>query len=254
MKGFYRLLQYEFATMFRVALILSIGHIVSTIIFLNITLKDYSIHKERFEHIYSASGSMIAFVVFLAAFCAYFLKTVYAGYWGSKSVYTFLTLPVKRHSLYYSKMVAFAIGLLMLFTSMYVSVIIGYNLVTAKIGNVNDGALIMHNGLFLAFIRSEFLRLVLPLSFKELLSSFSIVITIMTGCYYGALCERSKRYWGAIFITVAMIIIIIVINHRINGFNYYNYKDLYLHSAILLGLSGYFVWHSIRLLKKGAIA
>ncbi|XEC96185.1 hypothetical protein AB6A23_06395 [Paenibacillus tarimensis] len=256
MRGYYRLLNHEFSSMLRAVVFLCVGTIVSPLLFLNAAMKGYdrySVHQ-RFEDIYASSGCIIVFLIYFAALCVFFLKSIYANYWGSKSIYTYLTLPVKREAVYFSKLSAFSVCMMMLLASQLVSVMLGYSLVTAKVASIHEGEYVMNNGLFLAFIRSDFLRLLLPLSFSGLLSTVSIGIALITGVYYGALCERSKRYWGFIFIVAALAVMINVLGKRTEQSFYTPGNHLYLASAALLVLSGFFVWHSIRLMKKGAIA
>nr|WP_150960325.1 hypothetical protein [Aneurinibacillus sp. XH2] len=257
MKGFYRLLNYEFSTMLRAVLLLCLGTLISPLLFLNTAIRDLSIYSvhERFEDLYVSSGCVIVFLIYLATLFAFFVKSVYANYWGSKSIYTLLTLPVRREAVYFSKLLAFAIGLAILLAVQILSVWLGYGWVASKLKHLNEGQFLMANGLFLAFIRSEFLRILLPMNISGLLSSASLWITVLTGIYYAVLCERSKRYWGYVPVAVAIMVLIYVITHRLAPPTYYGvHHDLYLPSVLLLALSGFFMWHSIRLIQKGAIA
>jgi hypothetical protein len=180
---------------------------------------------------------------------------VYASYWGSKSIYTFLALPVKRESLYFSKLIVFATCMLLLIAAQLLSIRLGYSLYAAKVGSYGDGQFIMHNGWFLAIIRSEIFRILLPLSFSRILSSVSIFIVILTGFYYGALCERSRKYWGFVAIVTAFWIVINVLSYRMSeDINYNQPNNLFVSSVSLLVLSGLFIAHSISLIRRGAIA
>jgi hypothetical protein len=205
--------------------------------------------------LYVSSGCITLFFIFAAIASAFFLKTVYAGYWGSKSIYTYLTLPVKRESLYFSKLIVFMTCLLLLLAAQLLSIRLGYSIVAAKVGSYGDGRFVMHNGWFLAMIRSELFRILLPLSFSRILSSASIFIVLVTGIYYGALCERSRKYWGFVAIVAAIWIVINVLGYRMSEEIYYSKpKDLYVSSVALLALSGFFIGHSVRLIRRGAIA
>lgn len=257
MKGLYRLVNYEFSLWLRLILPLCAGAVVAPLFFLSSATKHYSEYtvNERFEDIYVSSGCTILFLVFLAIACAFFVKTVYAGYWGSKSVYTFLTLPVRRESLYFGKLIAFAACLLLLIAAQLVSIRLGYAIFAGKTGSYAEGEFVMHNGLFLSLIRSDFFRLLLPLTFSRILSSAAIFSVIVTGLYYGTLCERSRKYWGFAAIAAAMLIAINVLGYRLNEEIHMNDpKGLYVSSLSLLALGGFFVWHSLRIVKRGAIA
>ncbi|WP_239619117.1 ABC transporter permease [Cohnella mopanensis] len=257
MKGLYRLINIEFAKWLVFTAILCIAAIIMPLIVLPNKLKNYNEHtvNARFEDLYISSGNVMWFVIFLALIFAFLLKTVYADYWGSKSIYNYLTLPVKREALYFSKLFVFATCLLMLLASQLISIRLGYALYADKVGSYGDGQFVMHNGFFLAMIRSEFFRLLLPLSFSRMLSTFGIFLVAATGFYYGALCERSRKYYGFAPIVAAIWITINVIGYRMSEeIHYSELKGLYVSSVSLLVLSGFFVWHSLRIIKRGAVA
>ncbi|WP_339203819.1 hypothetical protein MHH56_21995 [Paenibacillus sp. FSL K6-3182] len=257
MRTFYRLLQYEFSTWLKAIMLLCTAVIVIPLYLLHMFVKDYgeyTIH-ERYENIYASSGCIIVFLLCIAAACGFFLKTIYAGYWGSKSIYMFLSLPVRRESIYFSKIVVFVICLLMLLGSQLISIKLGYDVVSAKFASYGEGRFSMTNGLFLAVIRSDFFRIIMPLNLSRILSSASILFMITTALYYGALCERSKRYWGFVAIGAAVIVAIKILSYRMSeSYSYAAPSHLYISSSIMLILSGFFIWHSIKLIKKAAIA
>ena len=257
MKGFYRLLNFEFGVLLRGTLILCAGVVIMPLSLLHTASKGYSMFSEyeRFEDLYVSTGCVTVFFVFLALLCALFLQSIYANYWGSKSIYTYLTLPVKRETVYYSKLFAFAICVLMLLAAQLLSVQLGYSLVADKLGELNNGQFVMSNGLFLAFIRSNFLRMLLPLNVSGALSSISILVTLVTGLYYAALIERSKRYWGYMIIAVAVIFVMKEWNFRMSLPVYYVINtDYNLRILFLFFLSNFFRWHGSMLVKKGAVA
>lgn len=257
MKAFYRLVQQEFQAWHRAIMLLCLGAILSPLALLAAATNDSrnGWAYQRFEDLYVSSGCILVFIVFMAAACGFFLKTFYAQYWGSKSVYTFLTLPVKRELVYASKLAVFISCLLMLIAANLISIRLGYGLVAARIDAYSEGQLTMHNGMFLAVIRSAFFRILLPLHFSRALSSVCMLIALATALYYGALCERSKKYWGISLIFAAFIIMINVLGSRMSeSSDFYSVSGLYPSSAMLLVLSAFFVWHGSRLVKKGAIA
>ncbi|MBP1995748.1 ABC transporter permease [Paenibacillus eucommiae] len=257
MKGLYRLINIEFAKWLRLIMILCAATMITPLIMVQDQLKNYSEYtvNERYEDLYASSGSVILFLIFLVIVCAFFLKTVYADYWGGKSIYTYLTLPVKREAFYFSKLIVFAICLLMLLAAQLISIRIGYALAAAKYGSYGEGQFVMHNGFFLAMIRSEFFRLLLPLSLSRLLSSLAVFTTIATGFYYGALCERSRKYFGFAAIVAALWIMIAVIGYRMNEqIHYSDLSSLWMSSSALFALSGFFIWHSLHILRRGAVA
>lgn len=74
MKGFYRLLNHEFAAWSRAIVLLSIGVLGSPLLLLHFATKDYASYTvhERYETVYMSSGSAIVFLVYVLALCAFF--------------------------------------------------------------------------------------------------------------------------------------------------------------------------------------
>ncbi|MFC4598703.1 hypothetical protein [Cohnella hongkongensis] len=257
MRGFYRLLNFEFAKWLAFIASVCAAAVVAPLLLLQRQLERYSEYSvtERYEDLYVSSGGIVLFLILFALVCAFFLITVYADYWGSKSVYTYLTLPVRREALYFSKVLVFATCLLLLLTAQLVAIRLGYSLYAGKVASYGNGQFVMNNGYFLAMIRSEFFRLLLPLSFSRMLSTLALLLAVSTGLYYLALCERSRKYSGLAFIVAAVWLGIRALGYRLNELNPYSEPTgLYMSNALLLALSGFFVWHSLRLIRRGAIA
>jgi len=257
MKGLYRLINIEFAKWLVFITVLCVAAVILQLIALGGSLKnvnEFTVNA-RFEDLYMSSGCAIWFLVFLALACAYFLVTFYADYWGSKSVYTYLTLPVKREALYLSKLIVFATCMLLLLAAQFIGIRLGYALYENKVASYGDGMFVMHNGYFLAMIRSDFFRLLLPLNFSRILSTFGLFVAIVTGIYYAALCERSRKFYGFAAVIAAAWIAISIVGYRMNEkLHYMEPKSLYASSALLLVLSGFFIWHGLRIVRRGAIA
>jgi hypothetical protein len=256
MKGLYRLLNIQFASMLPVLLILAAGMIITPYILLQSAvekLNENSVHP-RFETLYFTSGCKTALFVFMAVFCVYFLVKQYNGYWGSKSIYTYLTLPVKREAYYWSNLLSFMIGLLLLLAAHLLAIRWGYSAYVNHIGSYADGRFVMHNGLFLAFIRSSFLKMLLPVSISGWVASISILASLATGLYYAFLCERGRRHWFIILVVAAGWIMRHIMNAQLEAPTLeWTITKLYTYSIILLFLSGFFVWHGMRLVRKGVI-
>jgi len=246
----------QFSEMIIGVLLLCAGLIAASWLLVSYRIKDYNIYAvhERFEDIYNASGMPIVFLLCLLGVIALFIKSFYSAYWGSKSIYTLLTLPVKREILYLSKLCSFAISMLMLLCAQLVGFIMAYCYMELKVASYSEGQFDMTNGLFLAFIRSDLMRLLWPYDFVNILSTVSIFIVIIAGVYYIVICERSQRRWGVILMVIVSWLINIVVNIRLDTIFNYDSLKIILYSATLLVISAACVWHSIVLIKKGAIA
>ncbi|WP_129724194.1 hypothetical protein [Xylanivirga thermophila] len=255
MKDFYRLLNYEIRNIFKFVLVICILAIISPIVFLNISIKDGVNLYQPFEFIYASSGCVILFVIYLALMCLTFIYSIYSNYFGSKSIYTLLTLPIRRELVYLSKLISFFISFAAFLSAQLISILLGYWFVASRIAALEEGKYLMTNGLFLSFVRSDFLRIIFPLGLESAVSTISLFTTLLCGLYYGALCERSRRYWGFFPIGGAVFIMISLLNYRINQRMYVtDYRSMYLQSLVLFLFSVFFVWHSIKIFKKSAVA
>jgi hypothetical protein len=254
MRKFYKLLNYEVSRNLAKVLLICIGAIISPIGFINGALSDYSNLHKRFETIYESSGCVIVFAIYFAALCGICIQSFYSNYFGSKSIYTLIALPMKREGIYFSKLISFFIYFLMFFASQLISIFIAYSIVNSKVAQFDQGRYLMNNGLFLAFVRSGFLRILLPLGLEGIISTISMFIVIVCSLYYGLVCERSKRYWGFMPIGATIFFLIRVITYRLNqGIISWEYVNLYIYSVVFLGLSVFYTWHGIKLVKRGAI-
>lgn len=255
MKSFYRLSQYQFRAMAWPASILCCAAFLSPSLLLAYKLRGFNEYSvpERFENLLSSSGIILAFGMAMALMCLAFLSTFYSGYRGSKSIYTFLTLPLRRETLYFSKLLALAVWITVLCAAGLLGILAGYSYSQSRIGSVMNGAYLMDNALFLAFIRSGFLRVLLPLSLPGVLSTLAVAAATATGLFYSVLCERSRFYWGMAAAALAGWLSVHVISRRMDMPDFYPMIES-RNTLLLFGFSIFFVWHSIRLLKKGEIS
>ncbi|MEF2247653.1 hypothetical protein [Paenibacillus sp. IITD108] len=256
MKHFYRLLNYEFGQLLRQVLIVCAGLIVMTVIFIKSELKNYTPYSvnERYEHLFSTANGPLIFMISYLVLMFAFILSLRAPYTGGKSIYTFLTLPVRREWLYISKVSSFLISIVLLLSSQLVAYVIGYKLMEQHISSYGDGQFVMHNGLFLSFIRSDFMRIIWPFSFIGLLSTASIILVSITAIYYGHLAIQSNKRWRLVPIAVIPSLLIGMIGIQSSPLMNYDEHKLILPSLILLCLSLLFIWHTVWLLKKGDVA
>lgn len=256
MKGYYRLLNYEWGLMAKGVGLLALLAFGLPIVLMFMQMKgigSHSVHP-RYEDLYHSSGGSIVFGACLAGVVLWFVKTMYAGYWGGKSIYTYLTLPVKREAYYFAKLSVFILSVILLITAQLVGAWWGYYLITGHMSRVGLAEFVMADGLFLAFVRSEFFRLLLPFSMSGLLFSAVLWITVVTGTYYTVLCERSRKYWGYVPVILGGWSAIQLISRLLSGpSRYFPVGELYLYSGVLLILIAFFIWQGLRLIKKGSL-
>lgn len=253
MRDFYRLYNYEFRYM-APAGILCLAGLLTPLVLLGNELRGFSQYAtpRRFEELLAASGAPLVAGILAGLMCLLFLRSFYSGYTGSKSIYTLLTLPVGRQAMYFSKLLAFAAWLLALAACILLGVTLAYGFTEARMGSM-DQRYVMENGLFLAFLRSGLLRLLLPLSIHGAISSLALLLLLTTGVYYGVLCERSGAYWGLAAIAAALWLMAHVAWGRMGEPGFYPALDV-RETLAMAGFSIFFIWHSVSLINRGAIA
>lgn len=163
---------------------------------------------------------------------------------------------MRREVLYFAKLLAVLTAFLILIASELLAIRLGYGYTVDRMVLAGQEGP-MANGLFLAFLRCDFFRLLLPFSFSRMLSTAALLLAATTGAYYAALCERSRCWLGLTAAAVAFAAILRVIGYRLGesvGSAVYRAEGLYPSSILLLALSAGFIWHGIVLYKKGAIA
>jgi hypothetical protein len=185
----------------------------------------------------------------------YFIYTIYADYWGNKAIYTYMTLPIRREWIYVSRVIACTLSLLFITAVQVITVYASYAIYADHISGYEEGRFLVQNGLFLAFIRSPFLRLILPLGWLGSLCILCILLVLTTGIYDAILSERAKRRASHVFIVAAVYGLFDLCKlvfrpevHQVTS------ERLIIGCMILLLLSGYFVGHSLYLIRRGAIA
>lgn len=217
-----------------------------------------------YEEFFQSSGAVIVFGLAFAACCVLCIWSIVYNYHGSKSIYTLMALPQKRSFYYFSKLVTCLMFFLILITTQLLSALLGYALFAPHIRRVAEQSSVYgttfrfdhaKNGLFLSFVRSDFFRLLFPLSSKSFFSSISILFAFVTGLLYGVLCERSKKYSRLILAAAQVGYGIYLVNYRITAADFFQrHQNLVIHGILMLLLTVLFIWGSIRLIRSSTIS
>jgi len=72
---------------------------------MGVALKD-AYNYIPYEEFFATSGSTIVFLLSFATICGLCIMTMISNYFGSKSIYTLMTLPQDRRYFYFSKLVS----------------------------------------------------------------------------------------------------------------------------------------------------
>jgi hypothetical protein len=241
-----------------------IGIMVLLVFFQQVLLgisADNNFRYVPYEEFFNSSGAIIVFGFAFAACCTLSIWTIVYNYHGSKSIYTLMTLPQNRSQLYLSKLITCLMFFLILLTTQLLSALLGYIIFAPKIQRPVEElyATVRYdhakNGLFLSFIRSNFFRLLFPLGLKSFISSISILFAFVVGLLYGVLCERSKSYYRLILVTAHMGYSIYLVNYRITATDFFQrHQSLTIHSVLMLLITAFFIWDSMKLVRSSAIS
>ncbi|WP_438434111.1 hypothetical protein [Gorillibacterium sp. sgz500922] len=254
----YRLYRYEFGRMLPLVLGLATATLVLTPWLVRGQTKGWNPYSllTRYEAVLAASGATNLFFLLFVVLLAGFLVQVYREYFRSKGVYTWMTLPADRSALYFGKLLALITAALVLLAAELLAVRLGYGTFSDRMRQAAEREP-MTNGLYLAFIRSDYLRLLLPLTPSRILSSAALFFVLLTGVYYAALCERSREWKGLAAVIAVLLYGLRLLSYRLaesGPAHQYQPRTLYSSSLLLILLAAGFVAHSIWLIKKGAIA
>lgn len=204
----------------------------------------------RLEDLFASSSSIIIFIVcFLFMLCLW-VYSFYSNYIGSKSIYTLFTLPIPRYTIYWSKFIAYALSLGLLVSIQILSFFISASWYTSWLSNASYQLHhIMPNGLALAFVRSPYLRFIIPLSISSFISNLTLMIICISSTIHLFLLERHKHYITLI-ITLAITVggIFYIVFNRLDYLTYDSF-NLLQSSSILFIFSIYFIYRSLKLMK-----
>ncbi len=206
------------------------------------------VRYNRFEGFYGEAGCITIFCISLLVLLGLLVFHFYSHWWGSKSIYTLMTLPIKRNTAYISMLSVFYLVLIFFLATNLVAVVLCYGLFHSQISNVIYPGNVFENGLYLAFVRSDFLRMLVPLTTEGFFSSLSLLALLPAAVLYGAISERSMRYLNLIPVGIAFVLMGLTVTRRLN-----HQGGLLLLTLGMVAFMSFFVWHSLYLIGKNAI-
>lgn len=258
MKKLYKLINFQFGFISRLVLLECLMLIVAQNMLLYITAGDYPADRYiPFEKLIALSGVSSVFYIGFALTLAGCVYSVLSDYSGSKGIYTLMAIPDGRSAVYFSKVIPGFIYLLMLICSQLISILTGYMLFSTPFSAVVTDGLISYsrpvNGLFLAFVRSDFLRLLFPLSAESFSSTFLMEISLILGIFFMSYAVLARRYWQLVFPLINIMIIIFEVNKRNASVLADMNRNLYVSSIVLFVFSVFYIYQSIRWIRSSAI-
>lgn len=264
-KKFYYLLNYELNSTYKSMLLISALLIILENILFYFTAHNYmdGRHYLPFEMLIAHSGTHIIFLIGTMATLFICCSIVMTNYFQSKSIYTLMSIPFDRKYVYSAKLTVMLLYFGLLISAQIISILIGYLLFKSPISmntqitythdfygaDIINTPLYATNGLFIAFMRSAFLRLLLPYSMSYILFNLILILTLTTMTYHACLLLLSgyKPYWLiSLLIPLACISRFILI--RLDE-PYYNYKAL-CYICLLTVCTIFYIKHSLHLIKQ----
>jgi ABC-type transport system involved in multi-copper enzyme maturation permease subunit len=200
-KRLFYLINFEFRNIIGKLAILSGVMITAQIVFFFMVISKYNNKYLRFENILDKAGYPVTFYVFLGVLLLLSAFNLYQNYFGSKSIYTLMSLPSDRRHIFLSKYISSLIGALGLAAVQIIGIFITYGLYLVILFDAPT----VHNGLFLAFIRSGFLRILLPFDLLSFMVSLVSLASLTALVFYGVICERTKSFVRGIVVPLILI-------------------------------------------------
>ncbi len=208
----------------------------------------------KFEDAFTGGGGPIYFYVLLAILVFIIIRAVYADFVDSKSIYTLLSLPVKRQNLFFAKLLAFYAWLVMLLAATYSGTIFSYSVFRMIVNSAlsyTPGGYSFRNGFLLALIRLPFFKLVMPISPQGCLLSVTLAVTLVCSVFFLALCERARDRLFIPYI-IAYGYSAVVVTSGILNQNQYN-TAFFIFAAGHAALSVLAICYGLRLVKRAYI-
>ncbi|OJU18443.1 MAG: hypothetical protein BGN88_11295 [Clostridiales bacterium 43-6] len=207
MKGLYKLSSFQFYSMLLKAFLVCAGLFVMQFIAFSGQLFGSGIRLEQFMQ---RSNFHTMFLVAYLLILVVIALSVYQRYFGAKSIYTLMKLPVSRGALFWSFILPAILVVLMLCLTQILSVFACNQYLimrkTAQMGGMDIAQIkstaYMHNNLFLAFVRYDYLRLLLPLNLLDLARSIVMLIAPVVTVIYVAFCERSRKFLRLVLVLI----------------------------------------------------
>ncbi|TCK99716.1 hypothetical protein EDC19_0074 [Natranaerovirga hydrolytica] len=266
MKKLYVLFEYEFDYIKRYVLLLAMISFFLQLFFISRgqgEAQDFV----PYETMFIESGAMVVAVLTLILMCGICVRSFNNNFNESKSIYTLMALPQKRSKLLFSKILAWLVGFALIIANQVITGIVGYKMFAPVFNQYiyrerMIEAIItepMTNGLLLSFVRSDFYRILMPLSLEGFLSSLIICLSIVFGMYYVLVLSKNNQVNHLVGFTVVLIHLIGIINvlrYRIQmptEFGVAKYQNLYHYNLFFIVIIGFYIIRSVSLINKTTI-
>jgi hypothetical protein len=192
------LINFEFTNSIKKVLLLCLAMAVTQNLSLMILGSRQAYAYLRFENVLSISMYSQIFYLFFAALLGLQFYIFHKDYSGGKGIYTSMTLPTKRSYIFISKYVSALCSFLILVLFQIINVFITYGLYLSNYYYTPK----VRNGLYMAFIRDEFLNSFFPQHPIGFAIGFFILISTATFSLSLVISIKSKKYISLFFSSI----------------------------------------------------
>lgn len=203
----------------------------------------------NFEYILLKAGFSTTFIIFNILVLIAFTASILKYFSRSMSIYALMNLPLKSHWLFLSFFISGVTMVLLLWVVQFGSIFLNYYIYSLRFENQ---AFMLQNGLFLSFIRYDFLRIFFPLRAFEVFRSIMLIVSPVCAVLYFTTCLRSEELKKLLLLLVWAVAFWLLTGGE-------RFKELafwwdYLSIATLAGLTIYFFVAGLYYVKTKAIS
>lgn len=197
-------IQFEFKHLYKKAALLSLIMCITQNFVLAIKISSEQIEQYiRFEKLIYNSPYIFIFYLMFIGFFVVIVVTQAENYFGTKSIYSLLTVPVSRKIIYFSKIIGGLLSILIIYSAQIINIFISYSLYKIMLPVENQ----ITNGLGLAMLRSPFLASLIPVNPLFIVWNIITLAYIVIAIVYAvtALNNESRRPFLNIFVILASV-------------------------------------------------
>lgn len=206
LKKFIYLINFELSSvLFKTLIAAGMLIIIQLISFTAVILNDKNKYL-RFEELAIMAGYSKSFFITAALVLGIIAFCFYKNWLGSKNIYALLCIPINRSFIYFSKLIAAVISIIILMTMQTVNIFLSYCYYLFALPQVPK----LRNGLLLSFIRWDFLHLFYPSSLSEVITSITYILVGAVVVLFVIILERSGYYRKALLVVFISVIIILL--------------------------------------------
>ncbi len=220
--------------------------VIETILFYN-TSTNLDFYYYRFEQALAKSGLGVMFWIAFFGILGVMTFILLSYYWGGKSIYTILSLPVKPSGMVLSFLVPCIINIFILF-ALQLTVIILFGLwLPAFFGEWMTVCDYMHNYILLGVIRYTPTSFLFPLSGIQLIKLLLLTITPPIVLLYSFFSIMARRYYFFVIVGLWLLFMQDAISESVG------FAHMVVKLILCILLTGFLLWSTIRSVKERKI-